>query len=590
MFLPTTPEEVKRLGWDALDVILVSGDSYIDSPFIGAAVIGKVLLHAGYRVGIIAQPDVSSTADIGRLGLPRLFWGVTAGSVDSMVANYTALKKKRRLDDYTPGGENTRRPDRATIVYSNLIRRFVNSVPSPSALSQRERGLPPPIVLGGIEASLRRVAHYDYWDDAIRRSVLFDAKADYLLYGMAERSVLDLAACLRDGRDPLGVRGLCYIAKEPPAGYLELPSYETVVADKDAFIQMFHTFYRNNDPVSARGLYQKHGDRYLVQNPPAPTETQAELDAIYALDFERRQHPFYEKQGKVKALETIGFSIATHRGCYGECNFCAISVHEGTTVRWRSPESILAEAEQLTKHPDFKGYISDLGGPTANMYGFECPKKLSKGICTAKRCIYPQVCPLMPVDHQPQIELLKKVRRLPGVKKVFVASGLRYDLILCDQTHGNEYLREVVEHHVSGQMKVAPEHVEDNVLRLMGKPGRGALLEFKRRFERLNRQSGKQQFLTYYLIAAHPGCTEADMQRVKEFASRELKIHPQQVQVFTPTPSTYSTLMYYTERDPFTGQPIFVEKDLRRKARQKEIVTDHQGHKGAQRKTSKRPS
>ncbi len=589
MFLPTTPEEVKRLGWDALDVILVSGDSYIDSPFIGAAVIGKVLLHAGYRVGIIAQPDVSSLTDIGRLGLPRLFWGVTAGSVDSMVANYTALKKKRRSDDYTPGGENTRRPDRATIVYSNLIRRFVNSVPSPSALSQRERRLPTYIVLGGIEASLRRVAHYDYWDDAIRRSVLFDAKADYLLYGMAERSVLDLAACLRDGRDPRGVRGLCYIAKEPPADYLELPSYETVVADKDAFTQMFHTFYRNNDPVSARGLYQKHGDRYLVQNPPAPTETQAELDAIYALDFERRQHPFYEKQGKVKALETIGFSIATHRGCYGECNFCAISVHEGTTVRWRSPESILAEAEQLTKHPDFKGYISDLGGPTANMYGFECPKKLTKGICTAKRCIYPEVCPLMPVDHQPQTELLKKVRRLPGVKKVFVASGLRYDLILRDQAHGEAYLREVVEHHVSGQMKVAPEHVEDGVLRLMGKPGRGALLEFKRRFERLNRQSGKQQFLTYYLIAAHPGCTEADMQRVKEFASRELKIHPEQVQVFTPTPSTYSTLMYYTERDPFTGQPIFVEKDLRRKARQKDVVTNHEGHKGTQRKPRKRP-
>jgi uncharacterized radical SAM protein YgiQ len=595
MFLPTTPEEVKRLGWDELDVILVSGDSYIDSPFIGAAVIGKVLLHAGYRVGIIAQPDVSSLTDIGRLGLPRLFWGVTAGSVDSMVANYTALKKKRRSDDYTPGGENTRRPDRATIVYSNLIRRFVNSISraksptSPFVNSVSQAKSLTYIVLGGIEASLRRVAHYDYWDDAIRRSVLFDAKADYLLYGMAERSVLDLAACLRDGRDPRGVRGLCYIAKEPPADYLELPAYETVAADKDAFTQMFHIFYRNNDPVSARGLFQKHGDRYLVQNPPAPTETQAELDAIYALDFERRQHPFYEKQGKVKALETIGFSISTHRGCYGECNFCAISVHEGTTVRWRSPESILAEAERLTKHPDFKGYISDLGGPTANMYGFECPKKLSKGICTARRCIYPQVCPLMPVDHQPQIELLKKVRRLPGVKKVFIASGLRYDLILRDQAHGDEYLREVVEHHVSGQMKVAPEHVEDGVLRLMGKPGRAALLEFKRRFERLNQQSGKQQFLTYYLIAAHPGCTEADMQRVKEFASRELKIHPEQVQVFTPTPSTYSTLMYYTERDPFTGQPIFVEKDLRRKARQKEIVTDHQGHKGTQRKTSKRP-
>ncbi len=584
MFLPTTPEEVRRLGWDALDVILVTGDSYIDSPFIGAAVIGKVLWNAGYRVGIIAQPDVSNTGDIGRLGLPRLFWGVTAGCVDSMVANYTALKKKRRSDDYTPGGENTRRPDRATIVYSNLIRRFAKSVGQIGNLPL------PPIVLGGIEASLRRIAHYDYWDDAVRRSILFDAKADYLLYGMAERSVLDLAACLRDGRDPRGVRGLCYIAKEPPADYLELPAYETVAADKEAFTQMFHLFYRNNDPVSARGLYQKHADRYLVQNPPAPTETQAELDAIYALDFERRQHPFYEKQGKVKALETIGFSIATHRGCYGECNFCAISVHEGTTVRWRSPESILAEAERLTRHPDFKGYIQDLGGPTANMYGFECPKKLAKGICTAKRCVFPEVCPLLPVNHQPQTELLKKVRRIPGVKKVFVASGLRYDLLLCDREHGDAYLRELVEHHVSGQMKVAPEHVDDRVLRLMGKPGSQSLLEFKRRFDDLNRKAGKRQFLTYYLIAAHPGCTEADMQRVKHFASRELKIHPEQVQVFTPTPSTYSSVMYYTERDPFTGEPLFVEKDLRRKERQKSIVTQKEvKHKGTQRKTQRRP-
>ncbi len=580
MFLPTIPEEIKSLGWGALDVILVTGDSYIDSPFIGTAVIGKVLLNAGYRVGVIAQPDVSGIADIGRLGLPRLFWGVTAGSVDSMVANYTALKKKRRSDDYTPGGENTRRPDRATIVYSNLIRRFAKSVGQIANLPPL-----PPIVLGGIEASLRRIAHYDYWDDAIRRSILFDAKADYILYGMAERSVLDLAACLRDGGEPRGVRGLCYIAREPPEGYLELPAYETVAADKDAFTQMFHTFYRNNDPASARGLTQKHADRYLVQNPPAPTETQAELDAIYALDFERRQHPFYEQQGKVKALETIGFSISTHRGCYGECNFCAISVHEGTTVRWRSPESILAEAERLARHPDFKGYIQDLGGPTANMYGFECPKKLAKGICTAKRCVFPEVCPLMPVDHRPQTDLLKKVRRVPGVKKVFVASGLRYDLLLCDHEHGDDYLRELVAHHVSGQLKVAPEHVEERVLGLMGKPGRASLLEFKRRFDGLNRETGKRQFLTYYFIAAHPGCTEADMQHVRAFASRELKIHPEQVQVFTPTPSTYSSLMYYTERDPFTGQPLFVEKDLRRKERQKSIVTQKEiKHKGTRRK------
>ncbi|MBN2385489.1 MAG: YgiQ family radical SAM protein [Anaerolineales bacterium] len=587
MFLPTTLEEVKRMGWDALDVILVSGDSYIDSPYIGAAVIGKLLARAGYRVGIIAQPDVSGTDDIGRLGRPRLFWGVTAGSVDSMVANYTALKKKRRSDDYTPGGVNNRRPDRATIVYTNLIRRYTRQAkrcppghtesPQISQASALDPGVPnnpPPILLGGIEASLRRVAHYDYWDDALRRSVLFDAKADYLLYGMAEQAVLELAACLRDGRDPHDLRGLCYIAKEKRTGYLELPSYETVARDKQAFIEMFHTFYQNNDPLRGQGLCQKHGDRWLVQNPPAATETQAELDAVYALDFERAQHPYYEAQGPVRALDTIGFSIPTHRGCYGECNFCAIAVHEGRTVRWRSPESILAEAEALTRHPGFKGYIHDLGGPTANMYGFECEVKLSRGACSHKRCLYPAICPLLKIDHQPQIDLLRQVRRIPGVKKVFVASGIRYDMILCDRAHGDDYLRQVVAHHVSGQMKVAPEHTEEPVLAVMGKPGTGSLLEFKRRFDQLSQQVGRQQFLTYYLIAAHPGCSEYDMQRVKQFASQKLKIHPEQVQVFTPTPSTYATLMYYTETDPFSGEALFVEKDPRRKERQKTIVTD----------------
>jgi len=584
MFLPTTSDEVKNLGWDGLDVILVTGDSYIDSPFIGTAVIGKVLAHAGYRVGVIAQPDISGVADIGRLGLPRLFWGVTAGSIDSMVANYTALKKPRKSDDYTPGGLNTRRPDRATIVYSNLIRHLVNKNTDKTLRISKAPCLTAPIVLGGIEASLRRVAHYDFWDDAIRRSVLFDAKAGYILYGMAEKAVLEFAAALRDGQDPHSIRGLCYIAKEPPPGYLELPAYETVAQDKAAFTEMFHLFYRNNDPISAHGLVQKHADRYLVQNPPALTETQIELDAIYALDFERRQHPFYEQQGRVKALETIAFSISTHRGCYGECNFCAISVHEGTTVRWRSPESILAEAARLARDPDFKGYIQDLGGPTANMYGFECGRKLAKGICSVKRCVYPEVCQLMKVDHQPQIDLLRKVRQISGVKKVFVASGIRYDMLQSDKEHGDAYLREVVEHHVSGQMKVAPEHTQEQVLELMGKPGTASLLEFKTRFDDLNRLAGKRQFLTYYLIASHPGCTEADMQNLRLFASRKLRIHPEQVQVFTPTPSTYSSLMYYTEIDPFTGQPLFVEKDARRKERQKEIVTDkefrHTGHEG----------
>ena len=565
MFLPTTLEEVKQLGWDALDVILVTGDSYIDSPFIGVAVIGKVLLNAGYRVGVIAQPNPKTDLDIGRLGEPTLFWGVTAGSIDSMVANYTALKKPRRSDDYTPGGLNTRRPDRATIVYANLIRRCSKRL---------HPGQPArPIVLGGIEASLRRVAHYDFWDNSIRRSVLFDAKADYILYGMAENATLEFTLLLRDGLDPRGVRGLCYIAKERPDGFIELPSYGTVLADKLAFIEMFHLFYQNNDPVSGGGLCQQHGDRYLVQNPPAPYQTQSELDKVYALDFELAQHPYYEAQGQVKALETIRFSISTHRGCYGECNFCAIAVHEGRTVRWRSQQSILDEAARLIARPDFKGYIQDVGGPTANMYGFECDKKLKNGACPAKSCLFPVICPLLEVDHRPQLELLRLVRQLKGVKKVFVASGLRYDMILADAVCGEAYLREIVEQHVSGQLKVAPEHTENNVLDLMGKPGPDSLLKFKDKFDRLSRLAGKPQFLTYYIIAAHPGCSAQDMVRLKSFTSEKLHVNPEQVQIFTPTPSTYASLMYYTELDPFTRRPVFVEKDPRRKEHQKDIVT-----------------
>ncbi len=565
MYLPTTREEMNRLGWAELDVILVTGDSYIDSPYIGAAVIGKLLQREGYRVGIIAQPDPATDDDISRLGAPRLFWGVTAGCVDSMVANYTALKKKRHNDDYTPGGDNNRRPDRASIVYANLIRRA------------SKRAFPntpvPPIVLGGIEASLRRVAHYDYWTDRLRGSLLFDAKADYLLYGMAEKAVLELAACLRDGLDPRGVRGLCYIGKEAPAGYLELPSLEAVTADKLAFIEMFHAFYRNNDPLSAQGLAQRHGERYLIQNPPALHQTQAELDSVYALEYERAQHPYYEQLGPVKALETIRFSISTHRGCYGECNFCAIAVHEGRTIRWRSPKSILTEAENITHHPQFKGYIADLGGPTANMYGFECKKKLAKGVCADKRCVHPNLCPLMKPDHRPQVELLREVGRLKGVKKVFVASGIRYDLVLSDSACGETYLREITAHHVSGQMKVAPEHTDERVLDLMGKPGSASLLRFKELYERLSREAGKDQYLTYYMIAAHPGCSEIEMRRMKDFVGRKLRIHPEQVQIFTPTPSTYSTLMYYTGLDPFTLQPVYVEKDPQRKQHQKDMLT-----------------
>ena len=559
MFLPSTRSEIEALGWDALDVILVSGDSYIDHPASGIAVIGRVLEKAGYRVGVIAQPDISTEKDIARLGEPRLFWGISGGCVDSMVANYTATQKKRRQDDYTPGGENNRRPDRAVIAYANLIRRYFKGTR--------------PIVLGGIEASLRRVAHYDYWDDRIRRAILFDAKADYLLYGMAESGVVALAEALREGRSPLDLRGLCYLSKTPPAEAIELPSYEEVTADKLAFIRMFHTFYQNNDALTARTLCQRHGDRYLVQNPPGMPLKQADLDAIFALPFERKVHPFDAQGGPVRALETIRFSISTHRGCYGECNFCAIAVHEGRTVQWRSQGSIVDEATRITHLPGFKGYLTDVGGPTANMYGYECDKKLGMGSCANRRCLTPEICRQMRPDHRKQMQLLEELRQIPGIKKVFVASGIRYDLVLADRMHGRAYLRAVVNHHVSGQMKVAPEHSEDRVLRQMGKPGNDSLLRFKAMFETLTAEAGLPQFLTYYLIAAHPGCTEADMRRMKDFVSSKLHITPEQVQVFTPTPSTYASLMYYTELDPFTLQPIFVEKNLHAKEVQKEIIT-----------------
>lgn len=563
MFLPTTLDEMHSIGWKQLDVILITGDSYIDSPFIGTAVIGKVLERAGYRVGIIAQPSLDNPKDITRLGEPHLFWGVTGGSVDSMVANYTALKKKRKSDDYTPGGINNRRPNRAVITYSNLIRRWFK--------------LTRPIVLGGIEASLRRLAHYDYWSDRIRGSILLDSKADYLLYGMAEISILELAHALQSDEDPRAIQGLCYPLNasgndKPPEGYIRLPSYEEVRADPQAFIDMFHIFYHNNNPITAKGLYQQHASRVVVQNPPARTPNQEELDAIFALEYTRSQHPYYERQGPVKALDTIEFSISTHRGCYGECNFCAIAVHEGRTVRWRSQKSILDEARSFLPHPDFKGIISDLGGPTANMYGFECAKKLKTGSCPTKHCLTPKVCQSLIINHAPQISLLKQIRRIPGVKKVFIASGVRYDMVVNDEEKGREYLHQLVAHHISGQLKVAPEHSEDRVLKLMGKPPSFMLTKFKQWFDQTTRAVGKDQYLTYYLIAAHPGCTDQDMRNLKHFTSRELSISPEQVQIYTPTPSTYSSVMYYTGLNPFTRQPIFVERNLQKKQRQKDIL------------------
>ncbi len=562
MFLPVTLEEARSLGWHQLDVILVTGDGYVDSPFIGVAVIGNVLAAHGYRVGIIAQPDIRSGEDITRLGEPLLFWGVTSGSVDSMVANYTATGKRRKQDDYTPGGMNTRRPDRAVIVYTNLIRRFFK----PTV----------PIVLGGIEASLRRMPHFDFWTHALRRSILLDAKADILVYGMGERTVLTLAERLRRGESYQEVQGICYISAAARSDCLELDSYEMVRADPAAFSRMFQIFYRNNDPLTASGLCQRHAERYLIHNPPALPLSSSELDAVYNLAYERDLHPYYRKWGAVRALETIRFSIVTHRGCYGECCFCAIAIHQGRTVQSRSEASILAEVASITKHPGFKGVISDVGGPTANMYGIECRKKQKKGACPDKHCLYPQVCESLRVNHDTQIRLLAAIRNIEGVRRVFVASGIRYDMILSDKAHGERYLNDVIQHHTSGQMKIAPEHTEADVLALMGKSGPDLLLTFKCLFDRIAGRiftaSGRQMYLTYYMMAAHPGCTQAHMQRLRSFVLRHLKIIPEQVQIFTPTPSTISTLMYYTGIHPDTGAAVFCEKEPRQKEKQKQLL------------------
>jgi len=557
MFIPTTAQEAKDRGWDALDVIIVSGDTYIDSSYNGAAVIGHFLIDNGFRVGIICQPNLNDGSDINRLGLPKLFWSVTGGCVDSMVANYTPTLKRRKDDDFTPGGMNDRRPDRACIAYSNLIRRYAKGRP---------------IVLGGIEASLRRIAHYDAWSNSIRRSIIFDAKADAITYGMAELSNLELAQCMKDDRDWHSVKGISYIAKVPEDGYAVIPSFEECEADPKMFSEAFRTFYRNCDPVTAEGLCQMHGDRCLVQNPPQRLLTQSELDSVYESDYEDAVHPYYLGDGIVRAMDTIKNSITTHRGCYGECSFCAIAVHQGRTVVSRSPDSIVREAESIAGKPEFNGIIYDVGGPTANMYGTECKKKTEKGACTDRKCLYPRPCPSLKIDHSEQIDLLERIKGIPGVRKVFVTSGIRYDMVVFDEDNGKRYVDCIVKDHVSGQLKIAPEHISGEVLALMGKPGPNVLLDFKDMFDESNRQQGKNQFLTYYFMAAHPGCGNRAMEDLSRFARNDLHTNPEQVQIFTPTPSTVSTLMYCTRRDLDDKHNVWSEHDAYRKQIQKDIV------------------
>ena len=557
MFLPTTPEEVRARGWDGLDIILVSGDTYTDNAYNGTALIGHWLVDHGLRVGIIAQPDVSSGDEISRLGQPELFWSVSAGCVDSMVANYTPTRKFRKEDDFTPGGVNDRRPDRATIAYTNLIKRHIKGRP---------------VFLAGIEASLRRIAHYDFWSDSVRRSVLFDAKADGIVYGMTELATLELADRIRRGKGWGDVRGVCYPSASVPDGFVEMPSFESCRDDRFAFMDAFRIFSGNSDPVTAKGLAQRHGDRYLVQNPPQRPLTTEELDALYGSDFEDAVHPYYARQGHVRAMDTVSNSITTHRGCYGDCSFCSIALHQGTTVVSRSEESILREARRIASRPGFNGVIKDVGGPTANMYGIECPRKVRSGRCADRRCLGSKPCPSLPIDHSRQTALLGELSSIPGVRRVFVNSGIRYDMIVADKAHGQEYLDAIVADHVSGQMKVAPEHVSDDVLRLMGKPGRRTLEEFRSMFAESLSRCGKEEYLTYYFMAAHPGCTEDHMRELAAYCRGTLRIHPEQVQVFTPTPSSYSTAMYRTSKDR-RGRDVRVERSIQKRQRQKEIVT-----------------
>jgi uncharacterized radical SAM protein YgiQ len=559
MYLPTTRKELDDLGWERPDVILVTGDTYIDSPHVGVAVVGQWLLKHGFRTAILAQPSVAGE-DLARLGEPALFWGVTGGCIDSMVANYTPLKKRRNQDDYTPGGINVR-PDRASIAYARLIRqRF---------------GASKPVVLGGLEASLRRVAHYDYWDNTVRRSILIDARADLLAYGMAEQTVVELARALKEGTDWRSLKGICHILREAPEGFVALPSYGEVLGDRAAFRRMSALFFENLEPGSP-GLVQKHGDRLVVQNPPRPPLTTEELDAVHEMDFERDVHPHY-RTGEVRALDTIGQSVTTHRGCFGQCSFCSISAHQGRQVVSRSAESVVREVERLRDRPGFNGIVADLGGPTANMYGAGCARG---GTCRERRCLMPRVCPDLRFGHAAQMDLLERVRNLPGIDRVFVSSGIRHDLVVADREHGPRYVDQLVRHHISGRIRLAPEHSEAGVLALMGKPSPDALVKFKAMFDRSCREQGQRCFATYYIMAAHPGCRMEDMDRLRQFLAGELRNHPEQVQIFTPTPSSVSTALYHCETD-LAGRPLFVEKDPGRKQMQKDRVKKRDGDRPA---------
>ncbi len=589
-FIPISQEECKALGYAQCDIIFVTGDTYIDSPFIGVSLLARFLESKGYKVAILPQPDINSLDDIKRFGQPRLFWAVTAGSIDSMLANYTALLKRRKSDDLTPGGINNKRPDRATIVYVNLIRRAYKDTA--------------PIIIGGIEASTRRITHYDYWDNKIRKSILFDSKADILIYGMAEKTILEIAKIAQQILDKdkdetienaneiikkelkkelINIKGICFIDKNKPENSLEIPSFEQVSQDKDLFAQSQLKFFEYIYSKIDSPLIQKHLDRYLIHNPPQSPLTRSELDEIYELPFNHDAHPLLKKMGKIVALDTIPFSVTTHRGCFGGCNFCSIAIHQGKTLVSRSKESIIKEIKNFEKLPNFNGIIRDVGGPTANMYEVKCKKYSFAGSCIRQSCLFPKPCEFLEVSHIKYLKLLEEIKKISFIKKVFVASGIRYDLILLDKEYGEDFLYKFAKEFTSGQFKIAPEHIEDDILKLMGKPPNKILAKFLSLYSRIiekiqkfNENNKKveipNKFISFYLITAYPGCKIQDMAKMKNELDKYYFIDESQVQIFTPLPLTYAALQYYLEKEPKTGQKLFIEKDLKKKKEQKDIM------------------
>ena len=558
-FLPISQQDMEKRGWDELDFIIVTADAYIDHHSFGTAIISRVLEKAGYKVGIIAQPDWKDTKDFMKLGKPRLGFLVNGGNMDSMVNHYTVSKKLRERDFYSPGGKMGLRPDRATIVYCNRIREAYKNID---------------IIIGGIEASLRRFAHYDYWSDRVRKSILVDSGADLLIYGMSERHIVEVAHALNDGLAAKYVRyvnGVCYMADslEEVYDYVQIPSYKQICEDKIKYAEAFKIQYEEQDPIRGRTLVQEHSGKYLVQNKPEMPLTREELDKVYALPYMKDYHPIYEKDGGIPAIEEVKFSLVSSRGCFGSCSFCALTFHQGRIVQSRSEASILKEAEEITSLKDFKGYIHDVGGPTANFRQPACSKQLKEGACKNKQCLSPSPCKNLDIDHKEYLGLLRKLREVPKVKKVFVRSGLRYDYLMADKD--DTFLKELIEHHVSGQLKVAPEHVAHEVLKYMGKPAGKTFDKFCDKFNKINEKLGKKQYIIPYLMSSHPGSTLQSAVQLAEYL-RDIHYQPEQVQDFYPTPGTLSTTMYHTGLDPILMKPVYIPKSKTEKAMQRALL------------------